>query len=291
MAKGITEAQVHAAADTLLAGGERPTVDRLRAQLGTGSPNTVTRWLDTWWRGLGARLQAQQCKVALPEAPAGVVAAASQLWEQALGAAQAVTDNASAAERQALAEARAALDGERSALAATATQQQARVEQAEAAAALHAVRLSEAQRMIEQQAAQLADLSQQRDALQQRVQTLGQQIADSDARLHAQAAAATAEREAHRAHTRAVEDRAHQEIDRARQDGKELKQQIATFQREHRAAQVALVAAHREAGEQRARADALAQQFTSLRMTLTPPRKPATKRSAAAPAKKRRARS
>jgi uncharacterized coiled-coil DUF342 family protein len=88
-----------------------------------------------------------------------------------------------------------------------------------------------------------------------------------------------------------VEDRAHQEIDRARQDSKELKQQIATLQREFRAAQAALGAAQREAGEQRARADALAQQFTSLRMTLTPPRKPAAKRSAAVPAKKRTARS
>ena len=44
MARGITEIDVHNAADALVAGGERPTVERIRGYLGTGSPNTVTRW-------------------------------------------------------------------------------------------------------------------------------------------------------------------------------------------------------------------------------------------------------
>ena len=44
--KGITQEQVHRAADALLQAGERPTVDRIRAFLGTGSPNTVTRMLE-----------------------------------------------------------------------------------------------------------------------------------------------------------------------------------------------------------------------------------------------------
>ncbi len=50
MAKGITQEQVSAAADALVTAGERPTVEKIRAQLGTGSPNTVTRMLDTWPR-------------------------------------------------------------------------------------------------------------------------------------------------------------------------------------------------------------------------------------------------
>ncbi|CAH0128754.1 hypothetical protein SRABI102_00001 [Stenotrophomonas lactitubi] len=57
MARGITESDVHTAADELVAKGERPTVERIRAHLGTGSPNTVTRWLETWWNRLGTRLQ------------------------------------------------------------------------------------------------------------------------------------------------------------------------------------------------------------------------------------------
>lgn len=50
MARGITESDVHGAADALVADGERPTVERIRAYLGTGSPNTVVRWLETWWQ-------------------------------------------------------------------------------------------------------------------------------------------------------------------------------------------------------------------------------------------------
>ncbi len=65
MARGITESDVHAAADALVAGGERPTVERIRVHLGTGSPNTVVRWLETWWRKLGGRLAAQQAKLDL----------------------------------------------------------------------------------------------------------------------------------------------------------------------------------------------------------------------------------
>lgn len=39
MARGITENDVHTAADELVAAGERPTVDRIRSHLGTGSPS------------------------------------------------------------------------------------------------------------------------------------------------------------------------------------------------------------------------------------------------------------
>ncbi|MCC8469305.1 DNA-binding protein, partial [Xanthomonas phaseoli] len=36
MARGITESDVHCAADALVADGKRPTVERIRAYLGTG---------------------------------------------------------------------------------------------------------------------------------------------------------------------------------------------------------------------------------------------------------------
>lgn len=38
MARGITEQDVHTAADDIVTLGERPTVERIRAHLGTGSP-------------------------------------------------------------------------------------------------------------------------------------------------------------------------------------------------------------------------------------------------------------
>ena len=80
MARGITESDVHSAADEIVAAGDRPTVERIRAHLGTGSPNTVTRWLDTWWRGLGPRLEAQQRRFAVPNAPEAIVALACLLY-------------------------------------------------------------------------------------------------------------------------------------------------------------------------------------------------------------------
>ena len=69
MARGITQDQVNAAADALVTAGERPTVEKIRAQLGTGSPNTVTRMLDTWRGALATRLSQV---LALPEVPADV---------------------------------------------------------------------------------------------------------------------------------------------------------------------------------------------------------------------------
>lgn len=57
MARGITEADVLEAADALLARGERPTIERVRLELGRGSPNTVNRHLDAWWISLAQRVQ------------------------------------------------------------------------------------------------------------------------------------------------------------------------------------------------------------------------------------------
>lgn len=89
MAKGITQEQVDAAIDALVAAGERPTIERVRAALGTGSPNTLIRMLEIWWGNLGARLSKQHVKLAIPDAPAAVSAAASELWMVALAEARA----------------------------------------------------------------------------------------------------------------------------------------------------------------------------------------------------------
>src|SRR5688572_1061340 len=102
MAKGITQAQVDTAADALVVAGERPTVDRIRAFLGTGSPNTVTRMLETWWQSLGTRLTAQQARGALPGVPEPVAVLATQLWDAALQAAQAEAAQACSAQREAI---------------------------------------------------------------------------------------------------------------------------------------------------------------------------------------------
>lgn len=71
MARGITEQDVLEAADALLARGERPTIERVRQELGRGSPNTVNRHLDAWWVSLAQRMQGRNgasTGVALPAA-------------------------------------------------------------------------------------------------------------------------------------------------------------------------------------------------------------------------------
>jgi hypothetical protein len=66
----------------LLRGGERPTIERVRAALGGGSPNTINPLLDTWWKRLAARLDAGPA--ALHRLPESVAHVAEALWMQAL---------------------------------------------------------------------------------------------------------------------------------------------------------------------------------------------------------------
>lgn len=233
MARGITQSDVDKAADVLLLRGERPTVDRIRQHLGTGSPNTVTRMLDVWWKSLGARLSASAARVALPGAPEAVAALASQFWEQALATARELAEVALTDERGALAAHR--LEADARVAAAQHACEDARRAEAEAAAALATAleRLEDRQSLIAQQAAQISDLLAQRDAALARA--AGQEAAraalatqllelqtDAEARLQAQAA-----------HVKAVEDRAHAEIDRARQETRTVRADAQAAQKAH----------------------------------------------------------
>ena len=275
MAKGVTESDVHAAADAVLAGGDRPTVERIRAHLGTGSPNTVTRWLETWWRAVGTRLAAQQARLALPEAPSEVAAAASRLWELALQRAEAHAEVRLADERVVLQGAYAAI-AERESVAQL--QVQAAFEEgAQAREALRAseTRLSDLQRLLDQQAARIRDLQNERGEAQTRLAVLEAEVARIRAQGDAAATAFATERDTLLQQLRGNEDRAAAEIDRARQDAQRLKAEARTRERQQHAELAAaqqtsdalgreLQAARRECDVQRARADALEQQLARL---------------------------
>lgn len=275
MAKGITEAQVHAAADALVAAGERPTVERIRAFLGTGSPNTVTRWLDTWWQRLGARLTAQQTKLDLPQAPAAVSALASQFWEAALATAHTQATDAMDSERATLLDERANLEAERARQQRDAEAQGAAVAAAHQAHEVAQARFGDAQRLAEQQTKQLIDLEQQRDALQGRVDRLETDLLAMGERMQRLTAAAATERDDQIQHQRSIEDHAHAEVDRARQETKDLRAQARNLERERRELELTMrqrcdeanasaIIAQRDAAAQRARAEALEQQLTRL---------------------------
>jgi hypothetical protein len=82
LSRGVTQSDVSHAADSLLRSGERPTIDKVRAKIGKGSPNTINPMLDAWWKTLSARLDAGPA--ALHRLPETVAHVAEALWMQAL---------------------------------------------------------------------------------------------------------------------------------------------------------------------------------------------------------------
>ncbi len=89
--RGVQEADVWAAADALIAQGLRPTIERVRQQIGRGSPNTVSPMLETWFATLGQRLgvAAGQGELLPSSVPDPVQRLAQQLWDAAQEATQA----------------------------------------------------------------------------------------------------------------------------------------------------------------------------------------------------------
>jgi hypothetical protein len=80
--RGVSASDVERAADALLRAGERPTIEKVREKLGTGSPNTINPLLDAWWKRLSARLDAGPA--ALHRLPESVAHVAESLWMHAL---------------------------------------------------------------------------------------------------------------------------------------------------------------------------------------------------------------
>jgi hypothetical protein len=80
--RGVSSGDIERAADALLRAGERPTIEKVREKLGSGSPNTINPLLDAWWKRLSARLDAGPA--ALHRLPESVAHAAEALWMQAL---------------------------------------------------------------------------------------------------------------------------------------------------------------------------------------------------------------
>lgn len=241
MRTGITQDQVNRAADAILGAGENPTVEKVRAELGTGSPNTITRMLDSWRGQLGERLRQLS---ALPEVPGAVGQAMLELWRLAADHAERVLEGRFASERAALTAAQAQLVLEREDWEERLETAGIAVAQAQAARDLaeHACRTLDVQ--LQDSHALRADLVQQRDRLQAQcdqqaelIQALRGQLDDSQVALRT-------ERERQVEHIRAVEDRSHQEVDRARQEAKHWQQRHETTERAHRDALAAMQDRH-----------------------------------------------
>lgn len=86
-ARGISSSDVDRVADALLREGVRPTVEKVRQQLGKGSPNTINPLLDAWWKRLASRLDSGPH--ALHRLPEPVAHITETLWLTALDEARA----------------------------------------------------------------------------------------------------------------------------------------------------------------------------------------------------------
>ena len=224
---GVTEHQVHHAADALLRAGERPTIERVRALLGTGSPNTLIRLLDTWWAELGARLTVQEHKLALPDAPPEVVVAASALWTAALAHATALA--ATYLDRD-----RAQLEKQRRDVVQSEREMRDQRDLAEddarrarEAQAVTQTRFTDVERLADQLASQLTDVKEQRATLGSERDDLALRLATAEQRLVDQSEKATVQRHALETQFRTSEDRWLQEVDRSRQEVSRLQARLA----------------------------------------------------------------
>ncbi|VVD60842.1 Chromosome partition protein Smc [Pandoraea aquatica] len=137
--RGISERDVWTAADTLLMSGQRPTIERIRQQLGRGSPNTVSPYLDAWFAGLGARLSGAGSGVpGLPDGvdmPEPVARAALDLWTLVIHEARTALAEEAAVQRAALEAREAELAADREALEQARAVLHERIASAETAAA------------------------------------------------------------------------------------------------------------------------------------------------------------
>ena len=96
VSRGVQESDVWAAADTLIAQGLRPTIERVRQQIGRGSPNTVSPMLETWFATLGRRLgvAGEKDPSVLQATPDPVQRLAQELWNTAQEEAKAAASKA-----------------------------------------------------------------------------------------------------------------------------------------------------------------------------------------------------
>jgi hypothetical protein len=107
---GLTEADVAETADMLLLAGERPTPDRVRAVIGTGTHDVVAGFLDIWWENLGRRIIAPSIDPWTP--PPEVQQIAATLWIRATAHARAMLTASHNEEREHLLEVIARLEGQ-----------------------------------------------------------------------------------------------------------------------------------------------------------------------------------
>ncbi|WP_371321782.1 hypothetical protein [Pseudomonas sp. PDM32] len=156
---------------------------------------------------------------------------------------------------------------------------------AQAAQQVSETRLADLELLLEQRAAQIQDLQQQREGLLRERHEAHQQNLTLQQELQELRLKAEQERVAQESYVRGVEDRAHREVDLAREEGKrrtaqvkEAGHQLEQLQQRIEGVQVALSQAQQYAAAQQARGDTLEQQLVQLRSSTVSDRKTRTRK-------------
>lgn len=224
--RGVQQHEVDVAADALLAERARPTVERVRAKIGRGSPNTVAPMLEAWFAALPPRLGLAPQEEG-NGMPAPVQQAVQVLWDTARGLAETTAVAALTSEREQLDAQRAALATERAELARHAAEAGERE-------ALLRESAGQLRRQVEDMAARLSDagaaLKQRDDALIEARSSIATLVQEKDAaaRAHAKGTEGfTKERERLEERSAARERRLLEDVDRARQDAKAAAKALA----------------------------------------------------------------
>ena len=280
---GVQLQDVCAAADTLIAQGLKPTIERVRRHLGGGSPNTVSHMLDEWF----ARLPQRLVGVAAPESrapvdgpPLAVVQAAEQFWAIAGREAEQAQVQATEAVRRALELERAAVAEKETDLQqreAAFEQSRAKLDEALAAAKQALVAMQDQMHAHQQESTRL--LSHSEAEVRRLHQSLDEALASKEAlretmamAMAQQQRAAEDAQERHRVHER----RLLAEVDRERMATAKAVAELAKVQKAHGAdaevASTALLAVqqalHQEQGTRRELEAAAAQQAQALQIEL-----------------------
>lgn len=253
MAVGVPENDVFAAADAVLARGERPTVERVRLELGRGSPARVGALLDQWWEHLAGRLRSE---TRLPGLPAEVAQAFVAIWQHATTMAQGVVEQSLASQRQVLAEEREEVVALEARARMEIAQERHRTDVALSARQGAEIRLADLEQLLDQRQAQIADLRAQRKGLEEHCNALHTQHGDVQQQLRDSREQTEQERAEQQRYTRDVEDRAYREIDRVREESKAVSLQLKDAQARLMAGQQVLQEQQLSLGDIRTQAQA-----------------------------------
>lgn len=239
--RGVQQHEVDAAADVLVAERQRPTIERVRQKLRRGSPNTIAPMLETWFATLAPRLGVATSDAEICGVPAEVRGVAETLWSSALALAQTQAAGLLQSERDALAHERlglaaghTALDAARAQLVQHETMLRDALSTAQSQAEESKQRFQRSEVELARSNAELANV---RDSL-------GKSVVERDAercRYDNQLQAAAQERERQQERASSNERRLLEEVDRARQEAKQMRAELTAMGKKHEAAQVELL--------------------------------------------------